>query len=113
MIAGTYTKQPFELVPLGVDFVRELLKDDDTVAEIQVIARDAMTGALASQLLDGNPLLGDSIILEAGVPIRPATRVIQRIMAGVALSDYLITYQITTGQGQQWEGDIYLRVREP
>lgn len=113
MIAGRYPKQPYELVPLSVDFVRELIRDNDTIATMQVTARNADTGAdTGPAIFDGSPLLGDSLLVKDGVPIRTGTRVIQRVKAGVNGERHVLSFRVVTALGLKWEGDLYLVIEE-
>jgi hypothetical protein len=114
MIVGSFTKQEFEIVPLSVDFVRELIRDDDTILTPSVTAVNIDTGEDSSiELLLGGPLLGDSIILQNGIPIRTETRVVQRLRGGTNGERHLITFRIITTRGQRWEGGLYLLVEDP
>jgi hypothetical protein len=114
MIAGTYTKQPYEQVPLSVDFVFELLRDDDTILTSSVTAMNLLTQTNSgAEIFDGMPLIGDSIVLKNGVPIRANTRLMQRVQEGLAGDRHLITFRISTAAGHQWEGDVYLTISEP
>jgi hypothetical protein len=115
MIAGKYTKQPSELLPLSIDFVYELIRDDDTVVSQSVTATNVDTDAdVGADLLEGTAVLGDSLVLDAqGVTMRANTRVIQRVKAGLDGDRYLLTFRVVTTLGYRWEGDIYLVVMEP
>jgi hypothetical protein len=114
MIAGKYTKQPFELLPLSIDFVYELIRDDDTVVSQTVTATNVDTEAdMGAELFEGLPVLGNSLLLDHGVTIRANTRVVQRVKGGVDGARYLLTFRVVTARGYRWEGDIYLVVMEP
>jgi hypothetical protein len=113
MIVGPCIKQPFEVIPISVDFVLELLRDNDTILTQTVTARNADTGVDSGlDILLGSPLLGDSVVLQNGVPIRSETRVVQRVRLGNDGERHLLTFRVITALGLQWEGDVYLLVQE-
>ena len=104
----TVEKQPYEEFFMGADFVDVLDTDEVLVLASSTIAAVDSDGTdvSATLLQAGSKVLDDS---EDG----NTDNVLKiRAQAGATANKYKVTFKTVTDQGNKWEKDIYLKVKE-
>ncbi len=94
-----FTKQPYEEFPISVDF-SENMATDETVLTQTITAMDkdgvnASADVLSTQENDG------------------AFEALVQVVAGTeALSPYKVTFRVLTSEGNKWEHDVNMKIKE-
>ncbi len=96
-VIGSFTKQPSEVVTIGVDWT-DRLGEGEVLSAVTADATDLASGAATPEVLQAYGLSGNTSY---------AT-----VRDGTSGRTYKITLRVTTSTGQVYEADISMHVEE-
>ncbi len=99
MALATFYKQPYEEFPVSVDFSENMAEAEtiiaQTISAVDNVEADATADVLSAPENDG------------------AFGALIKVLAGTELlSPYKITFRIITSEGNKWELDILMKIKE-
>jgi hypothetical protein len=99
MALAKFYKQPYEEFPISVDFSENMVSDETilshAISAVDNASADASADVLSTDSNDGAFIASVQVV--AGVE---------------SLSPYKITFRVVTSEGNKWEKDILMRVKE-
>lgn len=101
-LVGQYTKEPYEVLPISVNFTAELTGDSIS------------TVAVTSYVEGTNVSSTTTIISGTPAETTPGSKiVVATVKAGTSGSSHILNYQITTALGKKYESSVRLFILEP